>query len=501
MKKVFLTFFIILLIFLSLFPRSIDVLNGNPVFGFDHGRDYLAVKHIVIDHKLTLIGAELGAGAAGFSYLFQGPGYYYLLVIPFLIFNGNPVGGVIVMLILGLATIVFGYYFTTKLLGWKAGFITAFLLATSPYLIPQSRFFWNPHAPTLFILIAFYYTYLVTKNRGKKSFIFIAAFFSAFIYNFEIAIAIPLCITLFVYSILLFRKKIILYVSLFIGFFIGFFPMILFESRHGFMGLHNLFSYLFIHKSSKESGYILLHSKDILNTFLSSFADSFSGKLLFPPIIIAFCFIILIIFVFLKEKDKIKKSFIVYLLLLIPVNFLVFSFLRNNIYTYYFTDLTLSYIFLFTYCFTWLFNNRFYKISAGISIYLLILLCIAIINAVRISTYDYQDYGGTAKLKGKIDAIDFIYKDANGKPFGLLVFSPPVYTYPYDYIVWWYGQRKYGYSPYVEKKGTFYLLVEVDGSNPSSYKGWEETVIKTGKVIYTKTLPSGFIVEKRISDK
>jgi hypothetical protein len=44
----------------------------------------------------------------------------------------------------------------------------------------------------------------------------------------------------------------------------------------------------------------------------------------------------------------------------------------------------------------------------------------------------------------------------------------------------------------------FYLLIEPDGAKPWSYKGWEETVVKTGTVVWQKTLPSGFIVEKRM---
>jgi hypothetical protein len=111
---------------------------------------------------------------------------------------------------------------------------------------------------------------------------------------------------------------------------------------------------------------------------------------------------------------------------------------------------------------------------------------------------DYPDLGGAAKIKGQEQAIDYIYKDAKGKPFGLYIFTPPVYTYPYDYLLWWYAKPKYHYFPYQEKKGTFYLLMQVDMNQPWTYKGWMETVIKTGKIIDTKTLiPSGFIVQKR----
>jgi hypothetical protein len=97
-----------------------------------------------------------------------------------------------------------------------------------------------------------------------------------------------------------------------------------------------------------------------------------------------------------------------------------------------------------------------------------------------------------------LNAIDYIYHDAKGKKFGLLVFYPPIYTYPYDYLIWWHGQEKYHYVPYTKKKGLFYLLIVKDLNKPWSDKGWLETVIKTGKVIETKKLPSGFIIQKRM---
>jgi len=130
-------------------------------------------------------------------------------------------------------------------------------------------------------------------------------------------------------------------------------------------------------------------------------------------------------------------------------------------------------------------------------LFITIVVLLGLKNAIKVSTYDYSDYGGTAKLKGKMAAIDYIYKDATGKKFNLLVFTPPVYTYSYDYLLWWYGQRRYGFIPGNKKEGTFYLLIEKDPWQPWSYQGWLKTVVKSGKIIKTVTLPSGFIVQER----
>lgn len=148
---------------------------------------------------------------------------------------------------------------------------------------------------------------------------------------------------------------------------------------------------------------------------------------------------------------------------------------------------------------SWLYKNRYGKQATLLFLYLAVLIAVGGYNGLSAARSDYYDYGGVHKLKGKIDAIDFIYKDAQKQPFGLFVFTPGVYTYPYDYLIWWYGQKKYGIIPNQEKKGTFYLLIEKDFAKPWSYIGWEETIIKEGEVLFQKTLPSGFIVEKRIA--
>lgn len=491
------------LVLLSLFPRSIEVINRNPVFGIDQGRDYMAVKSIVVDHKFTLIGAELGAGQAGLSYLFHGPGYFYLLTIPFILFNGNPAGGVVLMLVFGLSAIAFGVWFLNKLLGWKEGLLLGFLMAVCPYLIGQSRLIENHFPVPLFILLVFYFIWMFTKNTKQNSkYIFFAALVSAGIYNLETAIAIPLSLTLIIYSIILFGNKFLNKIPYIVsGFLIALLPAILFESRHGFMAIKGVLNYLVSHPSASDpSANFAIHSKDIFNLFIYTFSDSFVGRLFLPwnLLSIAFwLFVFLTLFVFFKEKNKTNKKILLYLLLLFPVNFAVFMMLRNIVFQHYITDLLLAYLIFFVYNIYFLFNNKYFKLASLLSLLSFAFILYGALNAYKVSLGDINDYGGVHKLKGKLEAVNYIYKDANKQKFGLLIFSPSVYTYPYDYLVWWHGQRNYGYTPYNDKKGTFYLLIEPDSGKPWSYKGWEETVVKTGKIIYTKVLPSGLIVEKR----
>jgi hypothetical protein len=272
--------------------------------------------------------------------------------------------------------------------------------------------------------------------------------------------------------------------------------MILFEIRHGFLGTKSIFSYL-THPHKSTGGSVLSYVPSHFNSFVSNFQGTFPNLALFNYLFLLSIIIVSIYFI-VKEKNKNFKYFFSYLLFLIPVTFVIFSFLRNTIWGIYLLHLNVAYILLLSYIFYSVFQKKYNKLSLLAMLFLLVLFLFATNNAIKVSVYDYSDYGGIAKIRGKEDAINFIYNDAKNNKFNLLVFTPGVYTYPYDYLLWWYGQRKYGFIPGNEKKGQTYLLIEKDPWQPWSYQGWLKTVIKTGKIVKTVTLPSGFIVQERI---
>lgn len=500
-KKFIYIVLFLLLLYLAIFPRATEVIAHNYVFGFDQGRDYLAAKSIVVDHKMTLIGSEWGAGSAGLTGLFHGPGYFYLLGIAFLLFGGDPYGGVVVMLLLGIVTVALSFFIGKKLIDMVGAYVFALLIALSPPLIAQSRFFWNSYPSSPLILLTYYFVYRSTLYRRSVD-IFLAALFSGIIYNFQTGIAIPLVITFLLYSIFILRlRKLTQYCYLVGGYFLAFVPFVLFEIRHNFQGFRGLLSYLFVHEKTDVTPlFIQRMLSDHLGSFLYSFSDSFP-KTSLPWWVLAMALFLPTLYFWYKENDRPLRLFLVYLLALPPVAFLVFSPLRNSVYPYYLYSLTLVYLLLFAFVVSRAIRHKKPFVLALYSVILIWFLVAGSISAQKTFTSDVKDYGGDAKIKGKIDAIDYIYRDAKTRDFNLLVFAPPIYTYPYDYLLWWHGKRRYGFIPGNEKKGTVYLLMEQDHSKPWSYKGWLETVIIDGRIEKTVTLPSGFIVQKRIIEQ
>lgn len=502
-KSINFKIFIYILLFTALAAgvmlRSVEVFNKNFLFGFDQGRDYLAVKQLVVDHKPTLIGSEIGAGFAGIKGIFHGPFHYYFLAIPFVIFDGDPYGGLLLMYLFGISSIFVGYLLGKKIFGNMGGLFVATFLSLSPPLISQSRFIWNSHPSTFFILLSFYFLYRFIIEKKKTS-LFLAGFFAAFVYNFELAIAVPLTIAFVILVVLITKfKNIGNYAIIFVSFFVAFSPAVFFEIRHNFQGIRGITAYIF-HNSEislmQDFFQILLHQH--LKVFINNFSYAFPPNTLISPLVLVGIVIVPVLFFIKKEKEQNIKTFMYFLLILPLVNFVVFGFLRNYIYDYYLIDLSIAYIFLFCYLVIRCFQESS-KFFIGFATFISLFFLLSGIYAhTKNAVDDYQDYGGTHKIKGKIDALDFIYRDAKGKKFSLFVFSPPIYTYPYDYILWWHGQKKYGYIPHNEKKGVFYLLIEPDPHKPWTHEGWLETVIKTGSIIKTVELPSGFIVQKRM---
>ncbi len=488
---------VVLLVFLSLIPRSVEILNKNPIFLLDQGRDYLAVKKIVTESNLTLIGAEIGSGMAQFQGIFHGPFYFYLLSIPFMLFNGNPYGGLLLMFIFGMLSITTGYIFAKKILGDLGGIVMALLVAASPPLISQSRFVWSPHPSTLFILLAFYFIYLIPLKKYK--YIFLASFFTGFVYNFEFAIVVPMSVALFLYSLLVFKfRDIKPYIFSLAGFLIAFLPLLIFEFRHGFRALQGVVDYL----SSSQVGSFLQIDKLYYNLswFFYNVLDSFPRQEIVSFVLIFLVSVVALLYFGITEKNSGIKNFLKYLLILIIVTFLTQYSIRTHIFEYYLIHLNLVYIFLFSYIFIVSYQKKEIKLQFILSSFFALFLFYAVLNGYSTFQRDFFDHGGMVKMKGKIEVIDYIYRDAKKEKFGLLVFSPPVYTFPYDYLIWWHGNNTYKYTPHQEKKGLFYLLIEKDFSKPWSYKGWLETVVISGKVLETKELSSGFIVQKRIGD-
>lgn len=495
-KKVFFYLSVLFVLILAFLLRAQESLSGNFLFLIDQGRDMMAVKQIAYDHHLTLIGPYTSLQG-----IFQGPLWYYLLAVPTIIFNGNPRGSVILMLVISMGVIVVSFLWMKKLFGEKTALITAFIIALCPEAIAAATYSWNPH-PMWILLCVYLFCFYNLILGNKKYHLFVWPLISL-MFHFETALAFFILLASIFY-ILIFGRKLVFSkftVYGFLLFTLFFLPQILFDVRHNFLMTKSFFKLFQGHDqglfvNGERTSYINLLNGH-LYTFFINFNSIFqkSSDISNIPKLVFLGSMIFLVSNFLKRCFTQKEyTFIFFHLILIAFVFIFTSLYPFPVRYWFLTGFQMFYILPLGFILGKLFNR--FPGKALLILFMLVNLHTVIPQIQKL--YINPNLGGIAKIQGKLDAIDEIYADAQHKSFNLLVFTPPVNTDAYDYLLWWKGKQKYHYVPRGEKKDTFYLLIEPDPEKPWSYKGWLATVIKEGEIIYTKQLGSGFIIQKRI---
>ncbi len=222
---------VFLLVFLiAFFLRAQETISHNFLFLMDMGRDMMAVKSIVFDHHLTLIGPYTSLGG-----VFQGPLWYYLLAIPTVLTKGDPWGTIVLMLIISLSTAVVAFLWMKKLFGYNAAIITFFLISISPEAIAAATYSWNPHP--MWLLLTIYVFLLYEIKKGKQRYHLFLWPVVALLFHFEAALGFFILLATIFYTVLFARKstqtKYFLLAVLLAGLF--FLPQIIFDLRHNFL--------------------------------------------------------------------------------------------------------------------------------------------------------------------------------------------------------------------------------------------------------------------------
>lgn len=459
----------------------------------------MAVKNIVYDHHVTLIGPYTSLQG-----VFQGPLWYYLLSIATIVVRGDPWGGIILMFFFSVSTFAAASLLMKKLFGYKAFIFTLIFFAVSPEAIASATYSWNPH-PMWLVIVLYIFAFFELIRRKSKQHLIVWPLI-AIMFHFEAALGFFILAASLIYIAIfarsLFKQRYFVYGLLIAGIF--FLPQILFDLRHDFLMSRSILHIFSGSDRGLFAGGELRDPWHLVNNHISSFYYNFEtaflrdGYLVYLPRCMIIFFAAMILF---GKKLKLftdKESDFIYMIAKLIAITVAFSFVYPFPIRYWFlTGFQSVYVLLAA-----LFFAKLWERKAGkMVITLLVIVSLFYIGERLDRLYIHPpNEGGVAKIKGKLEAIDAIYTDIEGKPFNLFVFTPPVNTDAYDYLMWWYGKGKYGYLPGQEKVGIFYLLIEPDPAKPWSYKGWLETVVKTGTVLETKELPSGFIIQKRFGE-
>jgi len=391
------------------------------VFLGDEGRDALIVKRIIVDHKFTLLGPT--ASIAPFH---LGPFYYYLM-LPFLwVFNLDPLGPAVMVALFGVATVFLVYWVGRDFFNEKVGFLAAGLYAISPLTIVHSRSSWNPNVLPFFSLLLIYTLKRAAEKKHWFYYLAVGILFGITLQFHYLALFLTPTILSFLLIFAPLKKNFRFYVFALGGFLIGWSPFLLFELRHQFVNLKNLYWFL---SSGEKTGwdvhnFFTIVQKVIVDlfTFLLAGGNAFWGKVLS---------LLLIPLVYLCWRER-KNKKIFRNCLLLGIWFLwgviLFGFFKGAIYAYYFTFMfTLPVLIFSLVIFEWQ-KKKGWLVNLIKGFLVIILLILNIVNSPLKKQSNRQ-------LEQTKNIAKFILEKTEGKPFNLALIPDRNTDFAYRYFL------------------------------------------------------------------
>lgn len=466
------TFLIFALFLLALIIRFYPI-SKNLFFGPETGKDFLEIKNIAVNHKLTLIGAKTDIDG-----IFHGPFYYYLQTIPFILSNGNPVASSFFNIFLISLNAIFLFYLGKKIFSEKVALISAFLFAFSPRSVEYSRWLSAQPLSPLFSLFLFFSLYQV--YRGSSKYIYFIALISGILIHLQLLhlyFTIPIIIICFVWGkIKISLKQIVLSLIIFA---LSLSNFLLFDLRHNFLISKNVFLVLL-----GKKGFIAPLGTSIRETFVNLIKETTSY--LFHNLTFLTHILFFLIVIFLLKKIIRKKFGVCHLLLIFlfePIVYLALS--RHSILPHFFIFIS-PFIFLLT-------AVIIEKIFEKSKIAALIVLFLIIINNLLVVS-KLEPWGITIGAQKKV--LDIVYADAKGEPFRYEAFTVPYFWKDgWQYMFAWYGKKKYGYIPSEKGDNKVYFILQHEETD--FYNDWYlKHVVPYGRIVFSSKIENNF-VERR----
>lgn len=431
---------ILIILLIGLIYRLFISSNGNFIFNMDNGRDMIDVREMVVLKHLRLIGPTTSIDG-----VFYGPVWYYMLSIPFILSGGNPFASILMEIILW----VVGGYFLLILVriyyGNLATFAVGLIWIASNFILLGSQYAFNPN-PILFLTPIFIWSLLKFLENEKIIYQILAFFLAGLFLQFSVPVGIFAPIVILIFSGISLGLKYFKSKVFFIGvltFLITLLPQFIFDLRYNFAMTHALVLY----RSTSHGDIVTnpnLRFPHILESFSNVLLPTFENFEIFTKIFL-FSLVFCIFWIFRSGKLLNDKLTLLCLLLLaVPIIGLIP--LRVDLLGWYFNASLIAALVLVGFVLkTFQGFKGVGKIVANLLVFALLVFTIKnmsdYISAAR------KEDGGNSLLKNETAVIDYTYRQANGRNFKVYIYLPSVIDYPYQYLYWWYGLKKYGFLP------------------------------------------------------
>lgn len=464
MKKTKIFLFLLLAAALFLRTYKLDQLLG---FYYDQGRDALVIWNLIHEGKFFLIGP-----VTGIEGIFLGPFYYYLLTPLYFIGEGSPVFVSFVLNFISVLGIYLLYKIAKLFFDEKTAFLTSILTTFSYTLVVFSR--WLSHPPLLptFSLVVIYA--LLQIYKGKNNWWIVVGIFVGLCLQLEAASAVfflPMIILILIWR---WQKKSLPSILVALGLFLAtLLPQIIFNWRHQNILVTSFQNFLLVEKSFSIPLGNLIGER--LNIYYRVFFDHlFYGQEKLKLIWLG----VFLILGFLKRKEIFtgERKILIFWLLTPLTLYLLYQGNHGYFLDYYLAGIWLVFMIFVSFLLT-----AYWHKFLGKVLLILFLITFAYSNFTQLAIY--YKIGIGIILRTQLSAIDWIYRNSEGKEFNVDVYVPPVIPYAYEYLFKWYGQKKYQMAPAVANEPLLYTLYEEDTSHPDFLKNWLKRQDAVGNVL------------------
>lgn len=440
------------------------------------------------------------------------------MAIPFAVSGGDPRALALFIAIANLF-VPLGLFVLGKKMGsvW-AGLLGATIAAFSPLLIGYSTQIWNPNLVPPLVMAAMLLWYGIVEKKGEKrdegkrwgGSWWAHGFLLGLIINFQISFGLALVFSFLPWFAHMLFKRRLSWRNLgffLVGFISCFLPLFFFDLRHNFIESHAVSNFLG-QRTIRGRDYDAFPLRDKLENRVELFWQSLTETLGSVPLAVGVLgfMIIAVVYLWRRQENQGDRDWgenpLFWLLVNIGLIFLFFMLYADTVWNYYLVGLPVLYL------------GVLVMTIAGLQQHITILrqkaLQTVVIATLFLLLFPYQNIaewlglkkswvGDASVFRNQIAILDYIYQDVKDRELNVMVYTPPIYDYHYQYLFGWYGLGKYGKVPGTERRGNLYLIMEPNRDEPWLWEGWIKTVVlDPGQVQSRQEFPGGVVVEKRL---
>ncbi len=474
MKNKLIVVFLMMLLIFSVGIRFYKIPYGL-FFGPEQGRDLLVVSNMLNHGKLTLIGPKTDIPG-----VFHGPIYYYILTLPFFLFQGNPVGIIFSLIIIQSLSLLLFFQVGKKLSSVYLGISASMLYAISPRSIDYARWLSNASLVPFFSLLTLFFLLKVIEK--KNHYFYALALSAAILVHLEL---LNLVFLIFIIPLLIIHTKIKLSIkhALFssILFVMCLSTFVVFDIRHQFIMSKNIFA-------SVQSGGFKTSLSDSMRETTERFTEEVT-KYVVPNVPMLASYIFLTgVFLIVARGEK-KKVLFSPLFFWVGVPFFLLAFSRHSVLNHFFLFSSPA-IFLIA-ALAIIQQKKYFTLLP------IIIFCVVLLNNY-FTVRSLKPWGITIGQEKSV--IDFIYNTSKRQNFRYEAYTIPYFwNDAWQYMFQWYGKKTYAIEPTETDVKYVYFIWERE---PTIYqKDWLDRQVEQ----YEKTDASAIFgevhVERRESKK